>query len=197
MIEEQKKKDREEKEEADKITKAKEEVEAMTTGDIGDMMSQFKEQKNITGEGITNANKLVSEAQDTIEKAQQVPAAEKPVEEAPKKEESSEPAPDSSNVQLNSDVNIATHRELVAIETSSETQRLLDEANSALDIEPKSKKVSLSAKPVIKNATKKVMVNKKVEATKKPTVAPKKIVVAEKKPTTAELKAQVAIIQKH
>jgi len=88
VIEEQKKKDREEKEEADKITKAKEEVEAMTTGDIGDMMSQFKEQKNITGEGITNANKLVSEAHDTIEKAQQVPAAEKPVEEAPKKEES-------------------------------------------------------------------------------------------------------------
>ena len=34
----------------------------MQTGDIGDMMNQFKQQKNATGEGITDANKLVNEA---------------------------------------------------------------------------------------------------------------------------------------
>lgn len=40
------------------------------------MMNQFKERKNETGEGITDANKLVSDTQDTVQKAQQAPAKE-------------------------------------------------------------------------------------------------------------------------
>lgn len=166
----------------------------MQTGDIGDMMSQFKQQKNITGEGITDAKALASEAQDTIEKAQQTPV-EKPAEE-PKQEETpaEQPAPEQSNVQLNSDVQIAHRPELIAIETSSETQRLLDEANEVLVDTPKqfSKKAVGTAKPkpVAKNATKKVVATKKVEATKKPVVAaPQKAVVA-----AVETKPKVALV---
>ena len=165
----------------------------MQTGDIGDMMSQFKKEKNITGEGITDAKALATEAQDTIEKAQQTPV-EKPAEE-PKQEEQStaeQPAPEQSNVQLNSDVKMSRRDELLAIETSSETQRLLDEANEVLVEAPKSKKAAVSAKPVVKEATKKVSATKKVEATK---VAPKKIEVA-KKPATVEKKPQAALVQK-
>lgn len=84
---------------------------------------------------------------------------------------------------MTSDVKIAHRPELLAIETSSETQRLLDEANEVLVDAPK-------PKPVVKNATKKAVVTKKVEATKKPViVAPKKAAVAEKKP-------KVALVQK-
>ena len=83
----------------------------MQTGDIGDMMSQFKKEKNITGEGITDAKALATEAQDTIEKAQQTPV-EKPAEEQSTAEQ---PAPEQSNVQLNSDVKMSRHDELLAI----------------------------------------------------------------------------------
>lgn len=165
----------------------------MQTGDIGDMMSQFKKEKNITGEGITDARALATEAQDTIEKAQQTPV-EKPAEE-PKQEEQStaeQPAPEQSNVQLNSDVKMSRRDELLAIETSSETQRLLDEANEVLVENPKSKKAAVSTKPVVKDATKKVSATKKVEATK---VAPKKIELA-KKPAAVEEKPQAALVQK-
>lgn len=101
----------------------------MQTGDIGEMMNQFKQEKNATGEGITDAKALAHEAAETMEKAQQTPVEE------PKKEETTEqPAPDSSNVQLNSDVNMArsSSKELLDIGTSSETQKLLDEANEVL-----------------------------------------------------------------
>lgn len=125
----------------------------MQTGDIGSMMNQFKEQKNITGEGITDASKIVSEAQDTIEKAQQAP--QKPADEEKVQQESTDAAPDNSNVQLNSDVKIVHRPELLAIETSTETQKLLDEANEVLDEDPKTKKVVLAPKPVIKEAARK------------------------------------------
>lgn len=46
----------------------------MQSSDIGDMMNQFKQRKTATGEGITDANKLVSETQDTVQKAEQAPA---------------------------------------------------------------------------------------------------------------------------
>lgn len=65
-------------------------------------MSQFKQRKDIAGEGTTDANKVVTEVHETIEKAQEAPV-EKPTEE-PKQFESTELSPDVSNIQLNSDV---------------------------------------------------------------------------------------------
>ena len=108
----------------------------MQTGDLGSMVNQYKEQNNIPADSIpttttppTDSNKIETEAQNTSQNQPQSDEPEKDpiqnlVDDLKQKATTTTAAPESSAVQLNSDVEL---------DPSSESQGLLDEAFAVID----------------------------------------------------------------